>query len=61
MWPVLILAGIAAAAASGPGKCPVTGVTLTDAQLADPALRVGDKTFCCKNCVREWIGRGRAA
>lgn len=60
MWTLLItgitaLAALAAATGSAKAKCPVTGVVLTDAQLADPSLRVGDKTFCCKGCVREWI------
>ena len=59
MWIIMALVGIAAltAAASSAqrAKCPVTGAVLTDAQLADPALRVGDKTFCCRGCVREWL------
>ena len=60
MWTLLLITGIAAVAAvafggSPPAKCPVTGAVLTDAQLADPALRVGDKTFCCRGCVREWL------
>ena len=58
MW-ILVLVGIAAltaaaAASAQRAKCPVTGAVLTDAQLSDPSLKVGDKTFCCPGCVREY-------
>lgn len=58
MWLILLsVAALAAAAASAgsPRLCPVTGAALTAAQLADPALKVGDRVFCCKNCVKEYV------
>jgi hypothetical protein len=57
MLAVLVLTGLAALAAlafKSPEKCPVTGAQLSDAQLADPSLRVGDKVMCCKNCVKQY-------
>lgn len=58
MWTILItgIAALVAAASSGTAaKCPVTGAVLTDAQMSDPSLKVGDKTFCCRGCVREYV------
>lgn len=54
------LAALAALAYRTPQKCPVTGAALTDAQLANPALRVGDQVMCCKNCVKEYVANPTA-
>ena len=35
-------------------RCPVTGSVLTPRQHADPKLRIGGKTVCCKDCVRTY-------
>ena len=58
--PIAALAGIALAQTRTQTRCPVTGSLLTRRQLADPALRIGGKTVCCKDCVRKYAARLRA-
>ena len=57
MW-VIFAVGIAALAtltAKKQERCPVTGAVLSDSQLADASLKVGDKTMCCKTCVKTYM------
>lgn len=54
------LAGLALLRTRTQTRCPVTGSLLTRAQLADPALRVGGRTVCCKDCVTKYAAALRA-
>lgn len=61
MLALAVLAGIALLTVDTQKRCPVTGSPLTAAQLADPALRVGGVTVCCKDCVTKYAARLRAS
>ncbi len=62
MWVLLIIGGAALAtlAAKKQEKCPVTGSVLSESQLADPSLKVGGRTMCCKSCVKTYLDQQRA-
>ncbi len=61
MLVLIALAGLALLNVDAQKRCPVTGTPLTAAQLADPSLRVGGKTVCCKDCVKKYAAGLRAA
>jgi hypothetical protein len=58
--PIAAIAALVLAQTRTQTRCPVTGSLLTRQQLADPALRIGGKTVCCKDCVTKYAARMRA-
>ena len=54
LFVVAAAALVALAMSQREARCPVTGSILTRQQLADPSLRVGGKTVCCKDCKTKY-------
>jgi hypothetical protein len=54
LFVVVAAAVVALAMSKHEARCPVTGSILTPQQLADPSLRVGGKTVCCKDCKTKY-------
>jgi hypothetical protein len=59
--PIAAIAALVLTQTRTQTRCPVTGAQLTRQQLADPSLRIGGKTVCCKDCVTKYAARLRAS